>query len=107
MDLIFQNYDKMVLTASKSKDVSSTLSAKKSPKKLTLLDLIDIDQLVNEHAEVVNITSETEDSPKGKKHIAESKAYVEEKDKDKIRCYVMLYNEHLMSLQAWRCLISY
>ena len=30
-------------------------SNKKSPKKLTLLDLIDIDQLVNEHAEVVNI----------------------------------------------------
>ena len=93
----------MVLTASKSKDVSSTLSAKKSPKKLTLLDLIDIDQLVNEHAEIVNITSEIEDLPEGKKHIAESIAYVEEKDKEDAQQDIDIDEKHSKNKVNRKC----
>ena len=47
----------MALKKQVPKTMPSSKSPKKSPKKLTLLDLIDIDQLVNEHAEVVNISS--------------------------------------------------
>ena len=46
-------------TASTPKRAAPKQSPKKSPKKLTLLDLIDIDQLVNEHAEVVSTTTDT------------------------------------------------
>ena len=47
----------MALKKQIPKSIPSSKSPKKSPKKLTLLDLIDIDQLVNEHAEVVNVPS--------------------------------------------------
>ena len=47
----------MALKTAVPKRIPSSQSQKKSPKKLTLLDLIDIDQLVNEHAEVVSTTT--------------------------------------------------
>jgi len=50
----------MALKTSIPKRVPLSRSPKKSPKKLTLLDLIDIDQLVNEHAEVVSVTTNTD-----------------------------------------------
>ena len=50
----------MALKKQVPKTMPSSKSPKKSPKKLTLLDLIDIDQLVNEHAEVVTIPSNVE-----------------------------------------------
>ena len=50
----------MALKKQVPKSVPSSKSPKKSPKKLTLLDLIDIDQLVNEHAEVLNVPSDIE-----------------------------------------------
>ena len=55
----------MALKKQVPKSIPSSKSPKKSPKKLTLLDLIDIDQLVNEHAEVVNVSSDLESSKIG------------------------------------------